>query len=837
MKTYEALSWCWGTGDKNRCINIRSNGTNYAKYIGENLFHALKALRRPDKDRYLWIYAVCINQEHLNEKNHQVEMMHEIYGNAERVCIWLGEANRSSKTAIKFIKDEVLKLDDFDTLCDSKEASRKWRALLELMQRPWFSRRWVVQEIALARTALIYCGKDQISWKVFAIAVELFVEVETATHRLSEVMKRDRQGEFVPGWFEYVSALGASLLVDATERLFRDYKEGSHSSKWKSEPAQDSDSEFDTDPGSDGESTTSSNGDAHTERGNPPSQWIDVSKKKKSQIQPLLSLEYLVSSLTIFGTTVSHDTIYALLAIAKDTTPTAAKSLVLESSDHAKAGLERFTQRKRYNVDYKLPYVDVCKEFIQFAIEQSVRIDPSRALDVICRPWATEEKVLIRAREKRRKLEEKQLRKTARMMGKTTKSDSRSDAKAEKEPGTNEQSPSSVVNDQKQGQKSVADQIEEDLQRPGDDMLLPSWIPQLSAAPFAISNRAGMVGPTMSRKNADPLVGLPSLTHRNYAAAETKSVDTKSLRFRKRNDHFSMYIKGFCLDKVKEIKETARNGQIPREWAELGGWEDAKGPPPEPLWRTLVADRGRDGKNPPVYYSRACRESFTKGGFESGAVDTTSLINYERNSVVAQFCRRVQAVVWNRALIKTTGQRLGLVNKDVQAGDMVCILYGCSVPVILRKSQRKEEKQFQEEMEREFEAMQKVVASHFIRYKARRKEHLKRRNADMVAVCRMWENEKNWRKLKGRGVWDTVKKTIEYEILGERKIKIRLDKPEEKDEGKIYLECQAHLAQCTQAALKSFMQWYVENRQSENTRDWMKRVEERQHQRRNQESS
>ncbi len=77
-----------------------------------------------------------------------------------------------------------------------------------------------MQEIALAQDAMIYCGPDTISWKDFSVAVELFVEVETATHRLSEVMKKDPKFYHVPGWFEYVSALGASRLVEATGMVF-----------------------------------------------------------------------------------------------------------------------------------------------------------------------------------------------------------------------------------------------------------------------------------------------------------------------------------------------------------------------------------------------------------------------------------------------------------------------------------------------------------------------------------------------------------------------------------------------------------------------------------------
>ena len=89
-----------------------------------------------------------------------------------------------AKTAIDFIHDEIMELKNFDTICSDKQYTDKWRALMMLMQRDWFSRRWVVQEIALASKARLYCGPDSLPWKEFAVAVELFVEVETATHRL-----------------------------------------------------------------------------------------------------------------------------------------------------------------------------------------------------------------------------------------------------------------------------------------------------------------------------------------------------------------------------------------------------------------------------------------------------------------------------------------------------------------------------------------------------------------------------------------------------------------------------------------------------------------------------
>jgi hypothetical protein len=47
--------------------------------------------------------------------------------------------------------------------------------------------------------------------------------------------------------------------------------------------------------------------------------------------------------------------------------------------------------------------------------------------------------------------------------------------------------------------------------------------------------------------------------------------------------------------------------------------------------------------------------------------------------------RRSQAIVWNRALVRTNSERLGIARESVQPGYLICILYGCTVPVILKR--------------------------------------------------------------------------------------------------------------------------------------------------------
>lgn len=187
---YEALSWCWGTQIKDSVIRIKKRGEYYRLAVAKELSLALKYLKYATGDRILWIDALCIDQDNHEERDHQVQMMARLYTGAKQACIWLGEDNDDSTQAIQFIR-EIMRLEDFDFILENKENAPRWQTLLILMQRPWFSRRWVVQEIALARSATIHCGTDKIPWKNFAVAVELCVEVETATHRLSEVIRKE----------------------------------------------------------------------------------------------------------------------------------------------------------------------------------------------------------------------------------------------------------------------------------------------------------------------------------------------------------------------------------------------------------------------------------------------------------------------------------------------------------------------------------------------------------------------------------------------------------------------------------------------------------------------
>jgi hypothetical protein len=137
----------------------------------------LRALRYPGRKRYLWVDALCIDQRNILERNYQVSLMSKIYESAEQVCVWLGEKSADSSLAIEFAS-RVVELEHTDSLVEDQTTTKKWAALSAMMRRPWFSRRWIIQELALARSAVIYCGTDQLDWSTFAFAVALFVSRE-----------------------------------------------------------------------------------------------------------------------------------------------------------------------------------------------------------------------------------------------------------------------------------------------------------------------------------------------------------------------------------------------------------------------------------------------------------------------------------------------------------------------------------------------------------------------------------------------------------------------------------------------------------------------------------
>jgi hypothetical protein len=97
---YEALSYVWG--DPKNTLPILMHGHRFEVTV--NLHAALLRLRNHGMQRTLWVDAICINQADQREKEHQIQAMANIYGQAIRVIVWLGEAADDSDKALDEIR-------------------------------------------------------------------------------------------------------------------------------------------------------------------------------------------------------------------------------------------------------------------------------------------------------------------------------------------------------------------------------------------------------------------------------------------------------------------------------------------------------------------------------------------------------------------------------------------------------------------------------------------------------------------------------------------------------------------------------------------------------------
>ena len=160
---YVALSYCWGDATNKTWINC--NGQRLA--LTKDLLNAIRRLRRKDKTETLWIDQVCINQEDLQERSDQVQLMRKIYEKATNVFIWLGDEADESNTAIKLIP-RLLSTPHAE---DDSLTAKEWRALKSLLSRPWFSRMWVLQELGVASSAAVVYGNQTIPWQDVSDAI------------------------------------------------------------------------------------------------------------------------------------------------------------------------------------------------------------------------------------------------------------------------------------------------------------------------------------------------------------------------------------------------------------------------------------------------------------------------------------------------------------------------------------------------------------------------------------------------------------------------------------------------------------------------------------------
>lgn len=211
---YQGLSYVWGKPGVVKLIQLVGKPFE----ITVNLWTALRRLRKRHHEHVIWADAICIDETNIKERSNQVSLMGQIYSGASEVLIWLGDTISEDDGSLNpspgsledgkdmewlsknigqvvscsaFPSHEREALAAFGTIhllaSDEHWTSKPlfiadgegryhiarnymlaWQATVKLLQLPWWSRVWVVQELVLAKKAILVLGSVSVPWELFS---------------------------------------------------------------------------------------------------------------------------------------------------------------------------------------------------------------------------------------------------------------------------------------------------------------------------------------------------------------------------------------------------------------------------------------------------------------------------------------------------------------------------------------------------------------------------------------------------------------------------------------------------------------------------------------------
>lgn len=175
---YDAVSYRWG--DPGLTEEILVDGRTMA--LTKSALQVLLNCRTSWDRKTIWIDAICINQRDFDEKASQIRMMRDIYRNATRVVLypildWYARA--AVPTLMQVLANGMITTGHprkLRKLAIGQKESRRWHAVVDLFLSEYFTRVWVVQEVAVGQNVQLYYGGYYFDWPSFVTTVMQMVD-------------------------------------------------------------------------------------------------------------------------------------------------------------------------------------------------------------------------------------------------------------------------------------------------------------------------------------------------------------------------------------------------------------------------------------------------------------------------------------------------------------------------------------------------------------------------------------------------------------------------------------------------------------------------------------
>lgn len=637
---YYALSHHWEPKPKDpkdeRTIALRYNGDKlFDLTIRPSLYELLREFQSKVKldsgmAKYIWIDAICIDQDDEADKKLQLPRMGSIYNGAVSVIVWLGASTDESMQAIKFI-DKLQEEQELRKCLRDASTAKDWMAFAMVTRKPWFTRCWIVQEIAAAREATVWLGNNTIDWEDFASALSLFgSEYEKVRYMLRKA------GEFAVNrdWLGEIAMSGAYMLIEAKDLLLR--------------------------------------------------------KRSDCRVtEHNLTLEALLTTLACFHVSQAHNVVYSILWLSSDAN-TQRKHSILRNRSPTRELTEAIAKSRSPDVSPPSDYDDsrgrapTSSDHLSGAIQnatlvESVHVSGTRSPSHVRAPRRFSNLLELPATEIEKNFEEIELEQ-ATGTGITIDYN---------------MSVFDLVKQVFQHVVGLTGSVDlmcfvwAPLPRKNEEPH-PTWLlsTQRDRYPDKDSELDGGHYEITRRSAADPFVGKPGTGLRPYhASGHIKARDYVSIEGR------VLHMAGYRIAKIAEFEDTALNAVVPEGWLSRLGWERGC-EPPDVLWCLLVGNKGANGiSEPPRRFRLACKWALDALNPGENLDLRGQRDDGKREKVFTEFVQRAISVTWNRRLFFARSCNVaegadavfvGLGPQQARKGDYICIPFGCSVPVLLR---------------------------------------------------------------------------------------------------------------------------------------------------------
>lgn len=186
---YVAVSYTWGTAESLRKIIV--DGKRFDVRL--NLYKLLRAFRRPEQCRTLWLDAICIDQSSLVERNHQVGLMGQIFSKAVGVDTWIDFLdtlpNDLDLQTMPRLAEEIRKGLRVPTSAEEDAIC----AFIKAFQRnAYWTRIWIVQELLLAAQIRFVTSAGEFDWEDMLSLLSLCPKQHVEPIRSIVVVRSDR---------------------------------------------------------------------------------------------------------------------------------------------------------------------------------------------------------------------------------------------------------------------------------------------------------------------------------------------------------------------------------------------------------------------------------------------------------------------------------------------------------------------------------------------------------------------------------------------------------------------------------------------------------------------